>query len=94
MYGLIARFTAHPGKREEVATLMVSGGAPLGCRSFVVANDPGDPDAIWITEVWDSEEAWKASFDLPAVKASIDKVVPLIAVFGEPTVTAPVAILP
>ena len=94
MHGLIARFTAHPGRRDEVAALMVSGGTPPGCRSFVVANDTRDPDALWITEVWDSEEAWKASFDLPAVKASIDKVVPLVAVFGEPTVTAPVAVLP
>lgn len=94
MHGLIARFTAHPGKRDEVAALMVSGGTPPGCRSFVVANDPGDPDALWITEVWDSEEAWKASFDLPAVKASIDRVVPLVALFGKLTVTAPVAVLP
>ena len=56
MHGLIARFTAHPGKRDEVAALMVSGGTPPGCQSFVVANDPTDPDALWITEVWDSED--------------------------------------
>jgi quinol monooxygenase YgiN len=94
MHGLIAKFTAHPGQRDEVAALMVSGGTPPGCRSFVVATDPQDPDALWITEVWDSEAAWAASFDLPAVQASIDRVVPLVAVFGEPTVTVPVAILP
>ena len=94
MHGLIARFTAHPGKRAEVAALMVSGGLPPGCRSFVVANDPADPDALWITEVWDSEAAWKASLDLPAVKASIEKALPLIASFGEPRVTVPVAVLP
>ena len=94
MHGLIARFVAHPGRRDEVASLMVSGGAPPGCRSFVVANDPRDPDALWITEVWDSEAAWQASFELPEVKASIDKVLPLIAAFGEPTVTEPVALLP
>ena len=94
MHGLIAKFIAHPGKRDEVTALMVSGGTPPGCRSFVVANDPADPDALWITEVWDSEEEWKASLGLPSVKASIDRVVPLIAVFGEPTITVPVAILP
>ena len=94
MHGLIVRFTAHPGKRDEVATLMVSGGIPPGCRSFVVANDPKDADTLWITEVWDSEAAWKGSFDLPEVKASIDKAMPLIAGFGEPVVTEPVALLP
>lgn len=94
MHGLIVRIAARPGRREEVAALMVSGGAPPGCRSFVVAKDPADPDALWITEVWDSEQAWKASFDRPEVKASLDRMVPLVAVFGEPVVTAPVALLP
>jgi quinol monooxygenase YgiN len=94
MHGLIARFSAHPGRRDEVASLMVSGGAPPGCRSFVVAHDPKDPDALWITEVWDSEEAWAASLELPAVKASIERALPLIAAFGEPVLTKPVALLP
>lgn len=94
MYGLIARFTAHLGERDEVARLMTEGGAPPGCRSFVVANDPSNPDALRITEVRDSEAARKASLELPAITASIDKALPPIASSGEPTVTVPVAVLP
>jgi hypothetical protein len=58
-----------------------------------VVKDPEGPDALWSSKVWDSEEAWKASLELSAV-ASIDKVLPLIATSGEPTVTEPVALLP
>ncbi len=39
-----------------------------GCLSYVVARDPKDPDAIWITEVWDSKESHAASLQLPAVR--------------------------
>ena len=94
MHGLIVRFVTKPGRRDEVAGLMVSGGAMPGCRSFVVARDPKDPDALWITEVWDSEAAWKASLERPAIRASIEKALPLIASIGEPIVTEPVALLP
>ncbi|EYD77838.1 hypothetical protein Rumeso_00565 [Rubellimicrobium mesophilum DSM 19309] len=95
MYGLINRFTTHPGRRDELIAAMTGDAGPLpGCRSFVVAKDPADPDAVWITEVWDSEEDWRASLDLPAVRASIDKALSLIASFGERTVTLPVSLRP
>ena len=40
-----------------------------GCLSYVVAHDTTEPDAIWITEVWDSEASHKGSLSLPAVQA-------------------------
>jgi quinol monooxygenase YgiN len=46
MYELINRFTAVPGKRDELASCMLQDvGLLPGCRSFVVARDPKDPDA-------------------------------------------------
>ena len=38
-----------------------------GCRSYVIADDLSDADAIWITEVWETEAAHKASLTLPQV---------------------------
>lgn len=91
MHGLINRFTAHPGRRDALVAAMLDDDGPIpGLRSYVVAHDPADPDAIWITEVWDSEEAWRASLENPAVKASIERALPLIAGWGEPVVTRPV----
>ena len=91
MYGLIGKFTAHPGQRDALIDLLLASvGEMPGCLSYVVAKDPTDDSAVWITEVWDKEESHKASLALPAVKAAIAKALPLIASFGESTVTTPV----
>lgn len=95
MFGLINRFVAHPGQRDALVAAMTSDAGPLpGCRSFVVAHDPNDADAVWITEIWDSKAAWEASVQLPAVKASIDVAVPLVRDWGEVVETEVVAVLP
>lgn len=88
MHGLINRFVAHPGQRDALVAAMTSdvGGLP-GCRSFVVAHDPRDPDAVWITEVWETKAAWEASLEIAGVKASIEAALPLILSFGEPVET-------
>ena len=91
MYGLIGKAMCVAGKRDEfIAILLQDVGTMPGCLSFVVARDTKDPDAIWITEVWDSKESRAASLQLPAVRAAIAKGRPLIASFGEQTVTEPV----
>jgi quinol monooxygenase YgiN len=82
MYGLIGRVLAQPGKRQELATILVPGdGSMPGCLSYIVAEDPEVPDALWITEVWESRDAHRASLQLPAVQAAIAKGRPLIAGF-------------
>lgn len=95
MYGLINRFVALPEQRDELIGLMLGEEAAIpGCLSFVVAREPGDPDALWITEVWESKAHWEASLELPAIKASIERAMPLIASFGEPRETEPVGLIP
>jgi quinol monooxygenase YgiN len=49
-----------------------------------------DPDALWITEVWDSDVSHSASLALPQVRAAIAKRRPLIAGMGKSIVTQPV----
>jgi quinol monooxygenase YgiN len=91
MYGLIGKATCVAGKRDEFVAILLEGvGAMPGCLSYVVARDPKDPDAIWITEVWDSKESHAASLKLPEVRQTIAKGRALIANFGEQTVTEPV----
>jgi quinol monooxygenase YgiN len=91
MYGLIGKMTTVPGQRDALVAILLEGvtGMP-GCLSYVVATDPADPDAIWITEVWDTEASHKASLSLPSVREAIAKGRPLIAGFGSRTVTTPV----
>ena len=91
MYGMLGRMKAVPGKRDALLALLLqsSGGMP-GCLSYIVAKDAKDPDAIWITEAWDSKEHHDASLKLPQVQAAIAKARPLIAGFDSSAETQPV----
>jgi quinol monooxygenase YgiN len=91
MYGLIGKMSAIPGKRDELlAILLGSIGEMPGCLSYVVAQDATDANAIWITEVWDSEASHKASLAIPAVREAITKAKPMIASFDTHIATVPV----
>ena len=91
-YGLIGQMIAKPGKRDELLTYLREGttGMP-GCLSYVIALDTANPDALWITEVWDSRDNHMASLKRPAVQAAITKARPIIAGFGQRFETVPVA---
>lgn len=90
MYGLIGKMTATAGQRDELANVLLGGTEAMpGCLSYIIAVDPADPDALWITEVWDNRESHAASLTLPAVKAAIVKGRPLIAGFSNRVETTP-----
>ena len=91
MYGLIGKIKAIPGKRDELASILLEGSARMpGCLSYVVAKDSTDADAIWITEVWVDQESHRNSLSLPTVQQAISRGRPLIAGFGERFETDPV----
>ena len=91
MYGLIGKMIAAPGQREALTAILLEGTAGMpGCLSYVIAHDSADLDALWITEVWDSQASHQASLALPAVQEAIARGRPLIAGFGERFETTPV----
>lgn len=91
MYGIIGKMIATPGQRDALAEILLEGTTEMpGCLSYVIALDPTDDKALWITEVWDSQKSHEASLALPSVKAAIAKGRPLVAGFGERMVTEPV----
>lgn len=91
MHGLIGKMKAAPGQRDALVAILLDGiGGMPGCLSYVVARDPADADAVWITEVWESPEHHQASLSLPQVQAAIAKARPIIAGFDSHIVTEPV----
>lgn len=91
MYGLIGKMKAVPGQRDALISILLEGVSEMpGCLNYVVAQDPADADAIWITEVWDSRSSHKASLSLPSVKDAISRGKPLIASFDQYIETVPV----
>jgi len=91
MYGLIGKITAVAGRRDALANILIDGTVSMpGCLSDVVAADTTEPDALWVTEVWESQASHQASLQLPAVQAAIAKGRPLIAGFSNRVETAPI----
>lgn len=91
MYGLIGKMTATPGQRDALAEILLRGTVAMpGCLSYIIAADPTEPDALWITEVWDSAASHQASLALPSVQAAITAARPLIAGFSHRTETRPI----
>ncbi len=79
-YGLVGRMTARPGQRDSLTRILIDGVAGMpGCVSYVVAHDAANAEMIWITEVWESQEAHAASLALPTVRDAIARGRPLIA---------------
>lgn len=91
MYGLIAKLSAVPGKRDELIKILKEGTRNMpGCRSYILAKDAAEENILWVTEIWDSAASHDASLTLPAVKDSIVQAKPLIAGFEKVAVTNPV----
>lgn len=91
MYGLIGKMIATPDQRDALIAILLEGTREMpGCLSYVIAHDETDANALWITEVWDSEASHAASLSLPGVKDAITRGRPIIAGFGERFVTTPI----
>jgi ribosomal protein S18 acetylase RimI-like enzyme len=91
MYGLIGKIKVVSGQRDTLIAILLEGSSGMpGCLSYVVAQAPTDADAIWITEVWDSQSSHRASLSLPSVQRAISRGKPLIAGLGERFETKPV----
>ena len=91
MFGLIGKMRAVPGQRDALIAILLESTTQMpGCLSYIVAKDEADVDAIWVTEVWDSEDSHRASLYLPQVQAAIARARPMITGFDSHIRTAPV----
>lgn len=83
MYGMNIRFTAHPGRGDELAANLLEAAGRLGdvegCDLYVISRVQGEPDAVVVNEVWTSREAHAASLQDDGVKEVIQQTMPLIA---------------
>lgn len=83
---------ATSGNRDTLVDILAENTTKMpGCISYIIAKDSSDANAIWITEVWESQELHQASLSLPAVQDAIKRARPIIAGFGERFETIPVA---
>ena len=91
MWGLIAKLTLLPGRRDEMVEILKESAADMpGCLSYVVAKDATDENTIWVTEVWDSMVSHDATLSLPAVKNATPRGKAIVSNFEKIAVTSPV----
>jgi quinol monooxygenase YgiN len=72
---------ARPGRRDEVIALLLrdqSALADLGCHSYLVGRNDEHPDLVYVTELWESEQAHDASLLLESTKAAIAEAMPML----------------
>ena len=85
-YGLVGKFTAQPGKRDELAALLLRAAELLGrngdCIHYLIST-ADEAEAIWVTETWTTKAAHDASLEPAEVRALIAQARPLIAAMSE-----------
>jgi quinol monooxygenase YgiN len=83
LYARQGKLIAKQGQRDALAAILLADETGLasmpGCRVYLVMAGEQEPDVVYVTEVWDSKEAHRASLALPGVKAAIARATPLMA---------------
>jgi len=81
-HGISGSMGTRPGQRDAVVALLlrdVEALKAVGCDLYVVSVSADKPDTIFVTEVWKSAAAHKASLQLPSVKAAIAEAMPMLS---------------
>lgn len=80
-YGLVGKFTAQPGQRDELVAILLRAAASLesnaDCLHYLISTTE-EADAVWVTETWTNKAAHDASLEPADVRALIAQALPLI----------------
>ena len=78
----VGRLGVKPGRRDELIEILIRPSGEmreLGCLLYEVGVNDGDPDAVFVSELWESAEAHAASLRLDSVRASLAEATPLLS---------------
>jgi quinol monooxygenase YgiN len=93
-FGLVGSFTAQPGQREALESILLEAASVLetfpGCELWIVSREPDAPDALWVTEIWRDQSDHAASLADARIQEIIARGRPLIAGFGPRATLQPV----
>ncbi|WP_166805799.1 putative quinol monooxygenase [Jeotgalibacillus sp. R-1-5s-1] len=82
LYGGYGKIVAEKGKREELAALLTEASRNMvknkECEIFSVSTSDEDPDAVFVYEVWASEDAHKKSLNMDVTRTLVSKTLPII----------------
>ncbi len=86
-YGLYGKLQAQVGKGKELGEILLKAAKLMenakGCILYIVNKEVGNPDSIYIIEVWASKEDHDKSLGVPGVSELIKQALPILE--GKPT---------
>lgn len=81
-FAMQVEIKAHPGQGQRLIDIMLDAAALAktqpGCQLYVVMQGMTDPDLIFVTEAWDSQEAHQNSLSDQAILGLVTLAKPLI----------------
>ena len=87
-YGLIGKFSAQPGRRDDLVGYLLQAAELLeqnpDCLLYVVSTSD-EPEAVWVSELWTDEAAHDVSLEPEDIRALIEEARPLIAGMSDQT---------
>jgi quinol monooxygenase YgiN len=82
-YGCYVKFTSQPGQRDALVEHLLSAAAgaskAAGCELYIINTSPTEPESVWVTEVWRSQQEHDASLTTLDARVAIKQVLPLLA---------------
>jgi quinol monooxygenase YgiN len=81
-YLLHGKLTAQQNHRNELANILLEASQLIsvakGCKLYVVGLDESDPNSVFVTEIWDSQQDHDNSLQVVGVKDLIMKAMPIL----------------
>jgi quinol monooxygenase YgiN len=83
MYSMTGKLTAKAGKRSELTAILLRAADGVSdipeCLAYIVLEDLHDKDAVWVFEMWDTQQAHDDSLKDEQTRALIAEAMPILA---------------
>lgn len=83
MYAMTGKLSAQPGKRGQLAEILLRASKMVagmqGCHAYIILEDVTDESAVLVFEMWADKESHDASLRDENVRALIAEAMPILA---------------
>lgn len=83
MYVMMGKLLAQPGKRGQLADILLRASRMVaemqGCRAYIILEDLQDESSVVVFEMWDDKESHDASLRDANIRALIAEAMPILA---------------
>lgn len=81
-FSLFGKFLVQEGEQETMVNILLEAAESMKnldvCKLYLVSTSEEEPDAVYVYEVWENENAHQASLTLEATQTLIKRAKPII----------------